>query len=216
MMPSKTYQYILLDWDGNIAKTLDLWLDALRAILAEEGHHPDDHELAASFGRVEDYLQSLGIKDPIGLYNRVDQLGRQKLPEVELYPETLEVLSYFKRIHKTTALITASSRSNINHLLDRHQMHELFDVIVTRDDTTEHKPHPESLNKALEALGGNAEQAIMIGDSDKDLGAAVNAGIDSLLFYPPEHQKFYDLDKLKLLNPTYIVKDFSEIMNIVK
>lgn len=45
----------------------------------------------------------------------------------------------------------------------------------------------------------------MIGDSDKDLGAARNFGIDSVLFYPAEHKKFYDLEKLKELEPTYFL-----------
>jgi phosphoglycolate phosphatase-like HAD superfamily hydrolase len=67
----------------------------------------------------------------------------------------------------------------------------------------------------LPAFGGTKSQAVMIGDSDKDLGAANNAGIDSILFYPPEHKKFYDLDKLRQLGPTYIVDDFRKIVEIV-
>ncbi len=55
----------------------------------------------------------------------------------------------------------------------------------------------------------------MIGDSDKDLGAANNFGIDSVLFYPPEHKKFYDIEKLKKLRPTYIVSDLRQILEIV-
>ncbi len=56
---------------------------------------------------------------------------------------------------------------------------------------------------------------LYIGDSDKDLGAAKNAGIDSVLFYPAEHKKFYNLDALKTYSPTYIVDDFRKIMTIV-
>lgn len=42
-----------------------------------------------------------------------------------------------------------------------------------------------------------------------------NAGVDSVLFYPVQHKKFYDLDKLKELNPTYIIDDFRQVMEIV-
>lgn len=211
----KTYDYILLDWDGNLAKTLDLWLDALRTVMQEEGFSPSDEELAASFGKVEDYMLGLGIENPVEVYSRVNELGKKKLPEVELYPDALEVLHYFKEAQKKTALITASNHSNVVGLLDHHDMHQLFDTIITREDVTEHKPHPESLLIALERIGGKKETAIMIGDSDKDLGAAANAGIDSVLFYPPEHTKFYNLDVLKKLHPTYIVDDFRNIMKIV-
>ena len=30
-------QFILLDWDGNLAKTLDIWLNACRAPLEKRG-----------------------------------------------------------------------------------------------------------------------------------------------------------------------------------
>ena len=211
----KQYKYILLDWDGNLAKTLDLWLEAFRIILAEEGYHPSDEEIASSFGAVEDYFLSLGIKDPVAVYQRADDLGKKKLPEVELYPDALEVLIYLKEIHKSTALITASRHANIVHLLNRYNMHGLFDIIIAREDVTKHKPDPESLLVALDKLNGRREEAVMIGDSDKDVEAARNAGIDSILFYPPEHVKFYDIEKLKQFEPTYVVDDFSKIMDIV-
>ena len=37
---------------------------------------------------------------------------------------------------------------------------------------------------------------------------------DSVLFYPPEHKKFYDLEKLKELEPTYIFDDFKDVLTI--
>jgi phosphoglycolate phosphatase-like HAD superfamily hydrolase len=70
--------------------------------------------------------------------------------------------------------------------------------------------------QALERLHAEPDQAIMIGDSDKDIGAATNAGIDSLLFYPAEHQKFYDIEQLLRLKPTYVVDDFRQIMQIIR
>ena len=212
----RNYQYILLDWDGNLAKTLDLWLEAFRTVLYEEGFRPSDEEIAGSFGKTQDYFASLGITDPAAVYDRADRLASKKLPDVELYPDALEVLQYVKDKNKKTALITASPHANVHHLLERYKLYPLFDVVITRDDVVHHKPDPESLIKALEQLGGNKDQAIMIGDSDKDLGAAANAGVDSLLFYPPAHKKFYNLEKLKQLNPTYIVEDFRKVMDIVR
>lgn len=211
----KDYRYILLDWDGNLAKTLDLWLETFRLVLAEEGFHPSDQEIASSFGKVDEYFASLGIQDPVGLFEKAAVIGRERLPEVELYPDALEVLAYFKANHKQTALVTASDRPHVAGILDRYKMSDLFDAIIAREDTTRHKPDPESLHIAMEHLGANPSQSIMIGDSDKDIGAAANAGIDSILFYPPEHAKFYDLEKLKQLNPTYIVDDFREVMEII-
>lgn len=38
----KTYTYILLDWDGCLAKTLDLWLEVYQQTFAEYNIFPED------------------------------------------------------------------------------------------------------------------------------------------------------------------------------
>jgi pyrophosphatase PpaX len=88
-------------------------------------------------------------------------------------------------------------------------------LIIAADDINNHKPHPEALEKALEQLGGDKQNAVIIGDSDKDIGAAKNAGIDCILFYPDEHKKFYDINKLRELGATHIVDDFRRVIELV-
>ena len=129
------YQYILLDWDGNLAKTLDLWLQAFKVVLANEGFSPTDEEIAASFGKTEEFFKQLGVIDPPTLYEAADKIGKAALPEVELYPEALEVLNELKARGKKTALITSSAKINIKHLLVKYDLNPLFDVVVTREDT---------------------------------------------------------------------------------
>ncbi len=141
---------------------------------------------------------------------------KKKLPDVKLYPDVMFVLKELKKKNKKLALITTSSHKNIEHLLVKHGLVSVFDVIIAGDDVRNHKPHPEPLELAIKKMDGNKEDAIMIGDSDKDLGASVNAGIDSILFYPPEHEKFYDIKKLNELKPKYVVRNFKEVIQIIK
>lgn len=208
----KLYEYYLLDWDGNLAKTLDIWLEACRTPLLKRGVQVSDEEIGASFGAFLSYLQRWGVTDPEAALQEADEVAKQKLPNVELYPDALEVLERLHDSGKKLALITTSPHANIKHLLDKYNLGRLFDVIVSGDDVTQHKPHPEPLEKALNELGGTKEHAVMIGDSDKDLGAAQNFGIDSILFYPDEHRKFYSIDSLKAHQPTYIVSDFKDVL----
>jgi pyrophosphatase PpaX len=208
-------KYILLDWDGNLAKTLDIWLDAFRAPLEKRGLNLSDEDIAASFGAFTKYLAMWGIKDIDVATEEADAIAQQSLPNVELYPDALEVLESLHAAKKRVALITTSPHRNVQHLLEKYNIDRFFQVVVAGDDVKNHKPHPEPLEKALDELGGNKSDAIMIGDSDKDIGAAKNAGIDSILFYPPEHKKFYDLEKLRQLNPTHVVSDFRQILEIV-
>lgn len=209
------YQYILLDWDGNLAKTLDIWLIIKRETLARRGIHLSDHEIAESFGAPREYFGKWGVSDIDDALQEMDAIAKQRLPSVELYPDALTVLDELKQCGKQMALITTSLRDNVQHILERYDILHYFDVIIANEDTKKHKPDPEPLEKALRELGGTKDKAVMIGDSDKDLGAGLNAGIDTVLFYPPEHKKFHNLDKLKALRPTYVVENFREVLEIV-
>jgi len=212
----KEYQYVLFDWDGNLAKTLDIWLIANRAPLESRGIQVSDKTLTIQcFGRPIEGFTELGVTDIDEALTEMDTVAKKLLPEVELYPDALFVLEAIKSKGKKTALITTSLHSNVEHLLDKYNIHHFFDVVITNEDTTRHKPHPEPLDKALEKLGGDKDSAIMIGDSDKDIGAANNAGVDSILFYPDAHEKFYDLAELQAFKPTFTVRDFKEIIDIV-
>jgi len=212
----KTYQYVLLDWDGNLAKTLDIWLHATRKPLEKRGIVVPDQQIALQcFGRPVEGYGELGVNDVEAAIEEMDVLAAALMPEVELYPDTPYVLEELKKTGKQTALITSNFYKNVTHVLEKYHLRHFFDVIITNEDTIHHKPHPEPLDKALEQLGGTKDRAIMIGDSDKDLEAAKNAGIDSLLFYPEEHKKFYRLDNLKKFEPTHIVNDFRNVMDVV-
>lgn len=208
-------QYILLDWDGNLAKTLNVWVEACRIPLEKRGFRFSDEEIATCFGIPVERFAEWGISDVEAAVNEMDEIAAKLLPNVELYPDAMFVLEELDRAGKKMALITTSLRSNVTNVLDKYNLSGYFDAVVTYEDTEKHKPDPEPLKKALELLDGNKENAVMIGDSDKDIRAAVNFGIESILFYPPEHKKFYKLDDLHTFNPTHVIDDFRKILQIV-
>ncbi|MDO8591968.1 MAG: HAD-IA family hydrolase [bacterium] len=211
----KRYQYILLDWDGNLAKTLDIWLEALRIPLEKRGHSLTDKEIGANFDALKERLEAQGYKDIDAIINEADAIAAKNVPSVELYPNALEVLESLHQSGKQLALITTSSHQQIDPLLKKYNMLQLFDAVVCGDDVEHPKPHAEPIKKALEELNGNTEQAVMIGDSEKDINAVINAGIDSILFYPPEHEKFHNIQHLRQLKPTFVIQDFRQILQIV-
>lgn len=65
-----------------------------------------------------------------------------------------------------------------------------FDPIITPDDVTHGKPHPESLQLMQTRTGLAAEDILMVGDTPFDLDMAKAAGVPSLAvghgFYPEE------------------------------
>ena len=87
--------------------------------------------------------------------------------------------------------------------------------MISADEVINHKPHPEVIEKGMSAIGAIKEQTVMIGDSRKDLEAAKNAGIDSVLIYPESHKTFYDLRQLMTYEPTYVVSGFEELNQLI-
>ena len=212
----KSYQYILLDWDGNLAKTLDVWLDSLDTVLRRHGVTRSRTELARSLGAFSKFADEDWRLDFEAIWPEINELARKQLPHVELYPDALLVIRELYNRGKNLALITTSPHENVSMLLEKYDLMHYFETIVAAEDVTHYKPHPEPLEKGLSQMGGTKkEHSIMIGDSDKDAAAAVNFGCDSILFYPPEHHDIYNLDELKAHKPTYIVQDFKEILDII-
>lgn len=215
----KSYNFILLDWDGNIAHTLDLWPDALNEVMKKRGYSLTRQQLIEStWGFVAYVTEHTGIS-PEEAAKAMEEAGEivvSRSPNVELFPDAPEVLKELKDSGKHLALITTSERRMVTPALEKYGIADLFETIITDDDIekTERKPHPKPLLMALERMGGTPEQAVMVGDRDKDIAAGQNAGTDTALFCSVEHQKHYSLDKLMEHKPIYVMSEFRDLLKI--
>ncbi len=210
------YKTVLFDWDGCLAQSLDMWMDAYRATCTSFDVYPSDEAIAHQFGdwegptafgvhheRVDAFMAAL-----------VDEMNLS-LPNVALYPGADRLIEALRANGIRIAMITSSTRANVKHATSKNGFDAHFDLIVTADDVDNHKPHPEPLHKAIDVLGSDPTTTVMIGDSAKDIGAAVNAGVDSILTHPPSHDRFYDLAALRLLNPTYVCTSLHEVHSVL-
>ncbi len=211
----KNYNYILFDWDGCLAQTLTVWMKSYKEIFAKYQLHPTDHEISTkAFGDPHGPLK-LGIKNLEEYNQKLNNLVTPRLKSVKLSENAFEVLNTLKEKGKKIALVTTSPRKMIKDPLKINKLNEIFDVILAAEDVKNHKPDPEVINLALEKMNGIKDEAIIIGDSKSDLGAAKNAGIDSILYYPKKNEVFYDLETLKTYDPTFVVSTFLEILEII-
>jgi pyrophosphatase PpaX len=213
-MTPKQYDYFLFDWDGCLARTLPVWLEVFREVSAEYGQHPTTRQIANHLG---DWgiAKELGIDDAEGFIKKSIALARPRLLQVGLYDGAAESLRALKAADKKLALLSSTVRDALETGLEYNELTEVFDVVLAGEDVVKHKPDPEIIQTALASLGAAPDRAIMIGDSDKDLGAANNAGVDSVLFFPPDHEFLYDLEQLRALRPTYVVAGFQELQRLL-
>ena len=77
----------------------------------------------------------------------------------------------------TIILASSASEDDVERFLARLDA-GLFGW-TTADDVLRSKPHPDIVNAAL-AKSGDAERAVMFGDSRWDIEAAANAGLETV------------------------------------
>jgi len=108
------------------------------------------------------------------IYDHYDQdaLSRWSLRE-----GARELLEDLRGCGIRTGLVTNIGRRAVTGVLEKFGLGNALGAVFTRDDVTRMKPDGEGIQRALAALNVGAEQALMVGDSLSDLGAARDAGV---------------------------------------
>lgn len=212
---TKDYKYILFDWDGCLADTLPIWLAGYKKVFAAYDVFPTDEEIAQKvFGDWEAEKQ-FGITDHEGFVEKLRAYVLQYLPTVGLHEGATVILAQLKKQNKKLAIVTSSKSENVIPALKYNDILQYFDAVITMDELTHEKPDPECIDKALKKLQGTKEQAIIIGDSIKDIGAGKNAGISTIAFYPKANRVLYTRDFIETFKADYIITDFKELEKLI-
>ncbi len=93
------------------------------------------------------------------------------------YPGVWEVLQHYK--DRTRVIVTNKSLEYTLAIVDGLQASDVFQHVEAPRDTSELKPEPVMLERALEVLGADRSNTVMIGDSTNDIRAAQAAGIQA-------------------------------------
>ena len=125
--------------------------------------------LAASGGEPGREATDAVIEDVRRLYDR------QPLPAV--YDGVAETLARLNEAGHKLVVCTNKPEASARKMLAGLGLDHLLAAIAGGDSFSHRKPHPDHLLKPLEALGLGPEEAVMVGDSDIDAGAARAAGI---------------------------------------
>lgn len=104
-------------------------------------------------------------------------LLHEKNMRYELFEGVTELLTDLSLRQIRMAIVTSSNSRKMKHLLEQQPLlADLIDVIVTEEDVTFSKPHPQGYLLAAERLGLNPTQCIVIEDSIAGVVAGRRAG----------------------------------------
>jgi pyrophosphatase PpaX len=171
----------LFDFDGTLVDSENLILASFRhATDAVLGDTPSDDVLRAGIGlTLEQQAHDLAgdrAKELFDVYVEHNRAYHSELLRTfDGVPEMILRLRHRgRRLGVVTAKIRPTMELGFEHVpLER----EWFEVLVAKEDTRLHKPHPEPLLLALELMHATADDAIYVGDSPFDIRAAHAAGV---------------------------------------
>lgn len=178
------YDPILLDLDGTVIDSVALIREshrhAVRTVLGQEW---PDERLVANVGRP--LLEQMAVFSPDRseeLYRVYREWNHANTAALLLaYDGVQEALHELRAAGRRLGIVTSKSLDAVDLAWDvLPEVRDLFDVVITADDTPRHKPDPTPVLEALRRLDGDPAQACYVGDAPFDLQAGRAAGVTTV------------------------------------
>jgi pyrophosphatase PpaX len=172
---------VLFDFDGTLNDTWRLYLESFRRSLEPRFNRLlSDAEIIAYQPSAERRLLRTLVEEPnFTRYFESFLAHYTSLHETHNdgpYPGVHEMLADLRAQGYRLGIVTGKSQAAWNLTFEKSGL-GAFDVVITDNDVTHPKPHPEGLSIALKALCVPVTHAFYIGDSLLDMSAALLADI---------------------------------------
>lgn len=211
------YTSILFDFDGTLANTNGLvmgsWKHAFRVLRNIE---QSEDVIKKTFGEplgvsMQKFFPEVPVEEAIEIYRSHQKDIFEEM--IEPFPGMVELIKGLKARGYKVAITTSRLGNSTMVGLRKFGLDDVFDVIVTANDTTKHKPDPEPVLITLEKLGAKPEEALMIGDSMFDIKCAHNAGVKAVLVGWAEAVSEEDLNGPD--RPDYFIETAEDLFDLV-
>ena len=206
------YKLFVFDWDGTLMDSEAKIISCMNLAIGDMNFEP----------RTEDQIRNiigLGFKEALTvLYPDKSSLYEKFVEQYRVYflSDDSEESPLFSHVEKLLELLnshsyflavaTGKGRRGLDKVLKESQLEQYFHVTRCADETFS-KPNPQMLNEIMDFVGVEANETIMIGDTEYDLNMALNAGCDSIGIAHGTH----DESRLKECKPLEIFQDIKEM-----
>ena len=206
--PKMNIKGIIFDVDGVIFDSEKLHLQAWKKVFKKRNILLIDEK--SGVGRSDrEFLLELKAKKTIPSDIDIREIQEEKLAvligladkKVELFPGVKELLSFLKDNY----LLCVASNSDIKFIskvLQNTNLARYFKHIITINDVSKPKPHPDIYLLSLKKMGLTSEECIVIEDSPVGIEAAKRAGMKCIAVV-------HTLTKEKLQKADLILEEIS-------
>jgi phosphoglycolate phosphatase len=119
----------------------------------------------------------------------VERYEAEAARKTSLLPNVIETLKTLREMKVKVAICTTNGEKSTSYILKRFHIAHFFEAVINREAVSAVKPDPVHLEATLKALNIGPEEAIIVGDSSRDMECArklnvlavgVTTGISSL------------------------------------
>jgi len=160
-------------------------LDAARAELRGDGY--------------EDYRKKV--------FSLLDDFELAAMADSVPFPGARDALVELRASGVRLAVLTNSGKKSAKEALTRGGMTDLFEFVLTREDTRAMKPSPDGLIEAVSLLSLPPNEVCYVGDSPFDIMAARGAGVRIVSVTTGK----YAAERLKEAGADFVIKSLSEL-----
>jgi len=146
------------------------------------------------------------VREKIGaIYDRFDEDAFMRW---NLRDGSEDFLSALKTQGIKIGLVSNVGRKALEKALLKLDLHQFFDVVVSRNDVQFMKPSGEGLSLALSRLQVIKDKALYVGDSLDDIQAAKATGVKVIIIMGKENSKAEILSA----GPDQLIRHFNELL----
>lgn len=208
---------VIFDVDGTLMNSQAMIIASLTAAFAgEKLPLPDRNAMLSIVGlSLFNAMQTLRPDDEEAVhhslaerYKKAFWAYREGKAHAELpYDGALEALRRLKaRNDVALGIATGKSQRGVRHIVDQFGLEGVFSTIQTSDDAPS-KPHPAMILQAMDAVGADREDTVMIGDAVFDMEMAQAAGVHGI----GVSWGFQPIERLQAAGARTILSDYSEL-----
>lgn len=181
--PRPSLRGVALDMDGLLFETESLYWQVGQRVLQRRGHQFCSQLQQRMMGRVGVAAMQQMVDfhalcdDPQELLVESEQIYHELIADgPEPMPGMEELIELLQRLELPFGIATSSRRKFALQILQPQSWFDSLAFLLTGDDVTHGKPHPEIYHRAAERLRIPPSQMLVLEDSGNGSAAAVAAG----------------------------------------
>lgn len=204
-------KYFFFDMDGVLIDSMEYHISAWVNAFKKHGLNATHEEILSMAGMssvdtvkiiaernstpVTDELTKKLIKEKLICF--------KKIFEPKPYPKIIDYLMRLKKLGGKLCLVSGARKEIVEQIVNT-EFNNIFDIVISAEDTEHGKPSPEPYLKALELIGGEKEESVIIEDALSGIKSANSANI-------PVYTLTTSFDRERLKNSTKIFETHKEL-----